>query len=189
MRCQALTLLWSAFPFNFSWLEADNIPQGPQGIARNPSSPLGLIRMPASLVRCILLVLGWVSLSLGIIGIVLPVVPTTPFVLLSAWCFSKSSPRLHARLLHQPLLGPMIQNWEREGSISQKAKVTATVLMVVCWGCSLLAFSFSPLLNILLVCIGTGVLTFIWTRPLPSSHLNQFSNRPTDPGKNLMRLG
>lgn len=145
--------------------------------------------MPDSPVRLIILVGGWISLALGIVGIVLPLLPTTPFVLLAAWCFSKSSPRLHSRLLNQPQLGPMIQNWEREGSISRTAKVTATVLMVVCFGCSLLAFPFSPLLNILLICIGTGVLMFIWTRPVPSSHLNQFSNRTTDTSKNLVRLG
>ncbi|MDH5700144.1 MAG: YbaN family protein, partial [Nitrospirota bacterium] len=63
--------------------------------------------MPASLVRFILLVVGWVSLALGILGIFFPLLPTTPFILLAASCFSKSSPRLHSRLLNQPLLGPM----------------------------------------------------------------------------------
>lgn len=145
--------------------------------------------MPASLVRFILLVVGWVSLALGILGIFFPLLPTTPFILLAASCFSKSSPRLHSRLLNQPLLGPMIQNWEREGSISQNAKVTATVLMIGLFGCSLLSFTFSPLLKIFLVCTGTGVLAFIWTRPVPSSHLNQFSNRTADASKNLVRPG
>jgi len=145
--------------------------------------------MPASLVRFILLVVGWVSLGLGILGIVLPLLPTFPFVLLAAWCFSKSSPRLHSRMLSQPLLGPIIQNWEREGSISQNTKITATVLMTVFWGCTLLSFTFSPLLSIFLVCMGTGVLTVIWTRPVPSSHLNQFGNRATDTSKNLLGPG
>lgn len=145
--------------------------------------------MPPSPVRLIMLVVGWISLGLGILGIFLPLLPTTPFVLLAASCFSKSSPRLHSRLLNQPLLGPVIQNWEREGSISQNAKGTATVLMIVPFVCSQLAFNFSPLLTIILVCIGLMALTFIWTRPLPSSHLHQFGNRATDPGKNLVGPG
>lgn len=145
--------------------------------------------MPVSPVKIMLLVGGWISLALGILGIFFPLLPTIPFILLAASCFSKSSPRLHARLLHQPLLGPMIQNWEQEGSISQNAKVMATVYMVGLFGCSLLAFPFSVLLTIFLVCIGTGVLVLIWTRPVPLSHLNQLSNRATDTGKNLVRLG
>ncbi|MBA3611905.1 MAG: YbaN family protein [Nitrospirales bacterium] len=145
--------------------------------------------MPFSPVRLMLLVGGWISLALGILGIFVPLLPTIPLILLAASCFSKSSPRLHARLLHQPLLGPMIQNWEQEGSISQNAKVMATVYMVGLFGCSLLVFPFSVLLTIFLVCIGTGVLVLIWTRPVPSSHFNQLSNRATDTGKNLVRLG
>lgn len=160
-----------------------------ENLDRNPSSPLRLIRMPVSPVRLMLLIGGWISLGLGLLGILVPLLPTTPFILLAAWCFSKSSPRLHARLLNQPLLGPMIQNWEQEGSISQNAKVTATVCMIGLFGCSLFAFPFSVLLTIFLVCMGTGVLIFIWTRPKPSRHLNQLSNRPTDSGKNLVRLG
>lgn len=145
--------------------------------------------MPALPVRRILLVLGWVSLALGILGILFPLLPTMPFVLLAASCFSKSSPRLHSWLLRQPLLGPMIQNWHHEGSINQNTKVTATVFMLGIFGCSLLFFPLPALLTIFLVCIGTGALLFIWTRPLPSGHLNQFSNRPTDTGKNLVGPG
>ena len=145
--------------------------------------------MPALPVRRILLVLGWVSLALGILGILFPLLPTMPFVLLAASCFSKSSPRLHSWLLRQPLLGPMIQNWHHEGSINQNTKVTATVFMLGIFGCSLLFFPFSALRTIFLVCISTGFLLFIWTRPLPSGHLNQFGNRPTDTGKNLVGPG
>lgn len=145
--------------------------------------------MPALPLRLIMLVIGWVSLALGVLGIFFPLLPTMPFVLLAASCFSKSSPRLHSWLLSQPLLGPMIQNWLREGSISQNTKVTATVFMIGLFGCSFLFFPFSTFRTIFLVCINTGVLFFIWTRPVPSGHLNQFSNRPTDTGKNLVGPG
>ncbi|WNM56455.1 YbaN family protein [Candidatus Nitrospira allomarina] len=145
--------------------------------------------MPAWPVRLILLVIGWVSLALGILGLFFPLLPTMPFVLLAASCFSKSSPRINSWLLSQPLLGPMIQNWHHEGSINQNTKVTATVFMLGLFGCSLLIFHFSAFLTIFLVCIGSGVLLFIWTRPLPSGHLNQFRNRPTDTGENLVGPG
>ncbi len=143
------------------------------------STPLRLVAMAA----------GWISLILGIIGIFLPLLPTTPFVLLSAYCFSKSSPRLHHWLIHQPRLGPMIQNWEQQGSISQNAKVTATILMVGLFSLSLLFLDLSLLFKSSLVCTGAGVLGFIWTRPLPLRHLDEFGNGPADAREDLVRLG
>ena len=138
--------------------------------------------------RLLLTASGWVSLALGIIGIFLPLLPTTPFVLLSAYCFSKSSPRLHSWLINQPRLGPMIQNWEQQGSISQNAKVTSTVLMIGMFGVSLLLINLSLILKGMLICIATGVLYFIWTRPLPLRHLDEFGDRATHAREDLMRL-
>ncbi len=127
--------------------------------------------MQSSAIRLGLLLAGWTSLALGVIGIFLPLLPTTPFVLLSAYCFSKSSPRLHQWLIQQPTLGPMIQDWERYGSISRGAKITATVLMVGLFFISFLVLQIGALLKLLLLCIATGVLSYIWTRP-SHSHSN-----------------
>ncbi len=138
--------------------------------------------------RLLLTASGWVSLALGIIGIFLPLLPTTPFVLLSAYCFSKSSPRLHSWLINQPRLGPMIQNWEQQGSISQNAKVTSTVLIVSFFSLTLVLVNLSIILKGILVCIGAGVLCFIWTRPLPLRHLDEFGDRATHAREDLMRL-
>ncbi len=138
--------------------------------------------------RVLLTASGWVSLALGIIGIFLPLLPTTPFVLLSAYCFSKSSPRLHAWLMNQPRLGPMIQNWEQQGSISQNAKVTSTVLIISCFSLTLVLLNLSIILKGILVCIGASVLCFIWTRPLPLRHLDEFGDRTTHAREDLMRL-
>jgi len=121
----------------------------------------------SSPLRLGVLLAGWISLALGFIGIFLPILPTTPFILLAAYCFSKSSPQLHHWLTHQPTLGPMIQNWERYGSISKRAKITATVTMVLFFSLSLFMLSVGILLKALLICMAAGVLTFIWTRPLP----------------------
>ena len=112
-----------------------------------------------------LLISGWICLILAIIGIVLPLLPTTPFVLLSAFCFSKSSPRTYHWLVNQPRLGPMIQNWERYGTINKGAKITATVLMSSLFCVSLLMIPMGFLLQSVLLVVGAGVLSYIWTRP------------------------
>jgi uncharacterized membrane protein YbaN (DUF454 family) len=75
------------------------------------------------------LVAGWFSLALGAVGAFLPVLPTTPFVILAAFCFSKSSPRLHAWLLSNKSLGPYIRAWQERRVIPPRAKVTAIVLL------------------------------------------------------------
>ncbi len=111
--------------------------------------------------RLVVMALGRLSLVLGFIGIFLPLLPTTPFVLLAAYCFSNSSPPFHHGLINQPCLGPMIQIWEQHGSISQNAKVTATALMIGLFSFSFLFLNLSLTIKEPLVCIGTCVLCFI----------------------------
>lgn len=79
--------------------------------------------------RPLWILLGLTSLALGIAGIVLPLLPTTPFVLLAAWAFANGSPRLHAWLLANKTFGPLISNWERHGAISRRAKLLAILSM------------------------------------------------------------
>ncbi|RZA08047.1 MAG: DUF454 domain-containing protein, partial [Proteobacteria bacterium] len=62
--------------------------------------------------RFLYLTIGWISLALGILGIFLPLLPTTPFVLLAGICFAKGSPRMHAWLINHPRLGPPIKDWQ-----------------------------------------------------------------------------
>ena len=81
-------------------------------------------------------VLGFLSLGLGIAGIFLPVVPTTPFVLLAAACFARSSERWHQWLLNNPTFGPMIRRWETQRCISIRTKVVALVSMLGVGGVS-----------------------------------------------------
>ena len=73
--------------------------------------------------RPLFLTLGYVSLGLGIIGLLLPVLPTTPFILLAAFAFSKSSEKLHGWLLNHRLYGPLITNWQRHGVIRPPGQV------------------------------------------------------------------
>lgn len=79
--------------------------------------------------RPLLAAAGMLSLALGVLGIVLPGLPTTPFVLLAAACFAKSSPRLHVWLLKNRYLGPLVQDWEAHRSVPRHIKKVSITLM------------------------------------------------------------
>ena len=85
-------------------------------------------------------ILGVVLLVIGGVGVVLPLLPTTPFVLAAAGCFAKSSPRMHAWLLANRVFGPVIVNWEKKQCVSLKVKATALSMMIVAGGASILFF-------------------------------------------------
>lgn len=72
---------------------------------------------------------GGVMLLLGIIGIVTPLLPTTIFLILAAWCFGKSSPRLEAWMLDHPRFGPSLRRWREQGAIPRRAKLMAVTGM------------------------------------------------------------
>ena len=84
--------------------------------------------------------LGLLFLLLGGIGVVLPLLPTTPFVILAAACFARSSPRMHGWLLHSELFGPMLQDWENNKCVSRRVKRLALFMMVVVGGISIVFF-------------------------------------------------
>lgn len=82
--------------------------------------------------------LGFVFLGLAILGILLPILPGTPFLLLSAWFFARSSERWHQWLLKSQLFGPLIGNWEANRCISRRTKAVALFSMVFAGGSSIL---------------------------------------------------
>ena len=71
--------------------------------------------------------LAYIALGLGVVGIVVPGLPTVPFVILAAFCFARSSPRLEAWLVSHRTFGPHIQAWRTRGAISRKGKVAALI--------------------------------------------------------------
>lgn len=82
-------------------------------------------------VRLCLFILGIFSVGLGILGVFLPVLPTTPFLLLAAWCFLKSSETAHGWIYRQPLFGKALKNWEKNRSIARPTKVLAVSMIVL----------------------------------------------------------
>lgn len=121
--------------------------------------------MSEAMGKWIYLTAGWVALGLGVAGIFLPVLPTTPFVLLAAWCFSRSSEQLHRWLLDHPRFGPLIRDWEAHRVIRLRAKILATAVILPLIGYTLLVSGapvWSKALTAVLALFG---LTFVWTRP------------------------
>jgi uncharacterized membrane protein YbaN (DUF454 family) len=97
---------------------------------------------------------------------VLPLLPTTPFLLLAAFCFARSSQRLHDWLVSHPTLGPPIADWQRERSIRRPAKILATLSVAVALVVPLLLGVGGGIIALQAAAL-LAVLAFIWTRPEP----------------------
>lgn len=119
-------------------------------------------RWPA-LPRVVLIGAGWVAIALGILGVVLPLVPTTPFVLLAAACFARSSPRLHRRLL-ESRLGPLLVQWRERRSVPRGAKRKAYALVVVSFTVSIVMVD-RLALRLLLGALGCALLVVLYRLP------------------------
>lgn len=130
---------------------------------------------PSLLVRMVLLVLGSIALVLGIIGIFLPGLPTTPFILVAAACYARASERFYRWLLLNPTFGPLIAEWRHHRSIPWRVKWLAITLMSLTICVSIWTFSGKPWLQGLLAFIGLS--TAIWLWRIPSR------DRPRDGGK------
>ena len=117
--------------------------------------------------RLFLLCLGWAMVGIGLVGIFLPLLPTTPFLLLAAWLFSRSSPRLERWLFDHPWFGQPLRDWRRDGAISRRAKICAISLM----GLGLLVLWSRPATSPWVAAAATAVILlcglFIVSRPEP----------------------
>lgn len=108
--------------------------------------------------------LGGVALLLGLIGVVLPVLPTTPFVLVAAFAFSKGSPRMRRWLVEHAIFGPLIADWEAHGAIARPIKRLACGIMAGVFLISLIAGVPVTVLIIQAVCLG-GAAAYVLSRP------------------------
>lgn len=115
--------------------------------------------------RWLFLAAGFVALGLGIAGLVLPVLPTTPFMLLAAACFARSSPRFHRWLLRHRTFGPIVSEWERHRAIPYRTKIWAIVLMSATLAVSI-GFFVRPLwLKAALAAFGVFMAIWLYRRP------------------------
>lgn len=114
--------------------------------------------------RAIWLIFGLICVALALVGVVLPLLPTVPFLLLAAFCFARSSERLHSWLLSHKVFGPMIEDWHRSGAIRPSAKRAATLSIVLVYGISL-ALGVKTTVLVIQAVVLSAVLFFLWTRP------------------------
>ena len=107
---------------------------------------------------------GFAALAVGAIGVILPVLPTTPFVIVAAFAFGKGSPRLRRWLVSHRLFGPAIREWEAQGAIRRPYKYLACGLMALTFAGSALAGLAPIVLALQALCMIPAAL-YILTRP------------------------
>ncbi len=115
--------------------------------------------------RWLYLGIGIMALFMGILGIFLPILPTTPFVLLAAGCFARSSERFHNYLLSHRVAGPIIQEWCQYRSVARKVKHWAYLVMSLSFGSSILIVP-SWGLKGMLIFLAVILFMFIWRLPV-----------------------
>ncbi len=120
----------------------------------------------------ILKYVGLFFVGLAIVGAALPVLPTTPFLLVAAACFAKSSPRLYNKLLANKVFGPMIRDWQEHRSMPRKAKRIAllSIALAVAWSCYILP---TIELKVLVVALVTFPVIYILRIPLTEHKKSQ----------------
>ena len=96
------------------------------------------MRLERFIKRPVYISLGFLFMAIGTLGVFLPVLPTTPFILLAAWCFAQSSERWHRWLLESRLFGGLLRDWEQNRCVSLRVKQSAVLLMALVGGWTLL---------------------------------------------------
>src|SRR5690606_33543157 len=109
---------------------------------------------------------GFVCVGLAAVGVVLPLLPTVPFLLLAAWAFARSSPEMHAWLYAHPRYGALLRDWHMERAIPRRAKVSAVALLAASWAASAL-LSGGILVPALTAAAMLPVSVFLLSRPSP----------------------
>lgn len=127
-------------------------------------------QMPRELplpLRWLLKIFAVLCLILGLVGVFVPGLPTTVFILMAAWAAARCSPALYRWLWHHRLFGPMLRNWANGGCVSRRAKWSATLMMGL--SSIILSFTQAPLWALVLASICMAcVLAWLWRRPEPA---------------------
>ncbi|OQR50944.1 hypothetical protein BI322_18815 [Klebsiella oxytoca] len=115
--------------------------------------------------RIILIIIGWLSVALGTLGVFLPLLPTTPFILLAAWCFARSSPRFHHWLLYRSWFGGYLRHWQQYRAMPPGAKLRAVMMILLTFAISLWLVNLTWV-RILLLIVLACLLIFMWRIPV-----------------------
>jgi uncharacterized protein len=110
-------------------------------------------------------VAGVICVGLAFLGLFLPLLPTTPFLLLAVFCFSRGSARLHEWLLHHPVMGPIIHDWNENRVIRPRVKAVATITTILMIGLVLVFGTFNPAMKVFSGLIGITVIVMIYRQP------------------------
>jgi uncharacterized membrane protein YbaN (DUF454 family) len=115
-------------------------------------------------VKIIWFIIAWISFVLGIIGAFIPVLPTTPFLILSAFLFSKSSPRFHRWILELPIAGQGIRDWQHNRVIRTRAKVLCTLMIILSVTVLVINQKIPLLVKVPVITLLISVWSFVITR-------------------------
>ncbi len=115
--------------------------------------------------RVLLTGLGFLSVLLGFIGAFLPLIPSTPFLIVATWCFARRNPRLHRRLRQHHLFGLALRDWQAGRGMSAGAKIAAVVSITLTFGLSIGFVVERPLVRILLALLAIGLITYLLRQP------------------------
>ena len=107
--------------------------------------------------------IGWLAVGLGVLGIFLPLLPTTPFLLLALWCFARSSERFHQWLLEHPTMGPIVGIWEDGRGIPKRVRNRVLLIIWVAMLVSMLMVR-TWWAMVMLSCIGVCVSSYLFHR-------------------------
>jgi Uncharacterized protein conserved in bacteria len=116
--------------------------------------------------RRLYLCLGYGSIALAVLGLALPLLPTTPFLLLAIWCFARSSPERVEWLYEHPRFGGLLSSWRDEGAIPLSAKISAVGALGLSYMVILWTVDSGPV-RLIVAVVMAGVTLYVVTRPRP----------------------
>ena len=115
--------------------------------------------------RLIYLGVGWLGLAMAAAGVILPILPTTPMLLVAVWAFGRSSPELAEKIRNHRVFGPPVRDWQDHGVISLKAKLLAITIMSVMGGWLWVYGNLPAWLTLLIIAVMFGAGIFVGSRP------------------------
>jgi len=120
-----------------------------------------VLALSATLKSRLFIAAGSISLGIGIVGIVVPLLPTTPFLLLAAYCYSRGSKRLYDTLLSNKLIGSYLRNYLEGKAMSLKAKIWSLSILWGVIGCTAAFVTDSLIIRIVLLAVGSSVTVHV----------------------------